>query len=395
MDFIKEYTVSEIVNNLEKLIKENFYYIKITGEISNLKTSSNGHRYFNLKDKNSLINAVVFKNVKNNLILENGLSIRAFGQLTIYKEKSNYQIIIEAFEINGEGNLLKIFEDRKKKLENEGLFDENHKKLIPQKVNFIGIISSPTGAAIKDIEIRLKERKPIEVLLYPSLMQGQEAENTIIKGIKYFNDLTNKPDLIVITRGGGSLEDLMCFNGEKLANYIYNSDLPIITAIGHEIDWTIADYVADLRLPTPTSVADFLVETKINLKSKINNLIKQIRKIIITKIKDKQTKLIYIESKINFIKKHKKEENLKIKYMRLHNIYRKILDRIFKNFFKKKNRLNILYIKLQRHNITKILKKGFAVIIKDGYIINQNSKINKDDELIIKFINKEIKVKVI
>ena len=175
MDFIKEYTVSELIANLQTLIEQNFYYVKIVGEVSSCKVSSVGHIYLNLKDENTLINAVIFKNVPLKFKIEDGLKIKAFGRLTIYKERSNYQIIIEALDIDGEGSLLKLFNEKKKKLEQLGLFDDKYKKIIPENPKKIGIITSITGAGIRDIQSRLKDKLLPEIIVYDSLVQGKEA----------------------------------------------------------------------------------------------------------------------------------------------------------------------------------------------------------------------------
>lgn len=392
---IKEYTVSEIVTEIKKLIENNFYYIKIIGEISDLKISSNGHSYFNLKDNSNLINAVLFSGTKNRFQLENGISIKAFARLTIYPGRSNYQLIIEAFEINGEGELLKIFEEKKKKLETIGLFDKKHKLPIPQKIKTVGIITSPTGAAIKDIEVKLENRKPIKLFLYPAIVQGEEAEKSIIDGIEYFNNLKNKPDVIVITRGGGSLEDLMCFNGEKLAYTIYNSEIPIITAIGHEVDYTIADFVADFRLPTPTAVAEFITEQKTILNNKVDTLVHKIRIIIANKLNKKIKKLNHLIHKSLYILKNKKLEIINKKFFKITHIFNNVVNKILNNY---KNRARLLInsnFKLKKYNKNYFLKNGFALIEKNNTLITKTTKIEKDDILIINIFDKKIKVKII
>lgn len=392
---IKEYTVSEIVNEIKKLIEDNFYYVKIIGEVSDLKISSNGHSYFNLKDNSNLINAVLFKGTNNRFKIENGMSIKAFARLTIYAGRSNYQLIIESFEPNGEGELLRIFEEKKKKLEKLGLFDINHKLPIPQKIKTVGIITSPTGAAIRDIEVKLENRKPIKLFLYSAVVQGEEAEKSVIDGINYFNNSKNKPDVIIITRGGGSLEDLMCFNGEKLAYAIYDSKIPIITAIGHEIDYTIADFVGDFRLPTPTAVAEFITEPKSTLIDKIDALIYKIRITIANKLNKKIRKFNYLVHKGSYILKNKKLETLNKKIFRIIGIFKRIVKKIISNYKNKaKILINISY-KLKKYDKSYILKNGFALIEKNGTLINKTTKIEKDDILIINIFDKKIRVKVI
>ena len=368
-DLIPQYTVSELVNSIKTVLEGAFYYIKLTGEISSFKLSTSGHIYFNLKDENALINVVMFKNSQDkNILLEDGLSVLIYGRLTIYKDRSNYQIIAEKVEINEKGSLIKIIEERKKKLEAEGLFDSKYKKQIKTPPKSIGIITAKNGAATKDIEVRLKDRLLINnIILYPSLVQGQEADKSIIKGIKYFNEIENV-DVIVITRGGGSAEDLMCFNSELLAREVFNSKIPIISAVGHEIDWTIIDYVADLRLPTPTAVAEYLTPLKSVLNEKLDFVFK---KILIIAVKIFNTF----------------EKNIDV-------LWKQIIYTVKQNFLDKKYRYKLLSLKLESFNRNKILKLGYAIVRKNDKIINYNTEIIVDDVIEIELYKKKFKIVV-
>lgn len=372
---IPQYTVSELVDKIKVVLEGSFSYLKITGEINGFKQATSGHSYFNLKDSNSSINVVFFKSrqmLQNNILLEDGLEVLIYGQLTIYKDRSNYQIIADKVEINGEGSLLKIIKDRIKKLEDEGLFDKTHKKQIPKKLKKVGIITAPNGAAIKDIEVRLRDRIPLdEIILFPSLVQGQNADKGIIKGIRYFN-MVEKVDVIVITRGGGSVEDLMCFNSEMLAREIYKSKIPVITAVGHEIDWTIVDYVGDLRLPTPTAVAEFLSPLRSIVEEKLNNLFKGIVKLSFKTIKNMEINIIKNIGEI-------------IKNTRI-SIGKKFLDRvyIFKN----------VKVRLKSFNKNRILKLGYAIVKKNSKIVNNNTELKVGDRLEIELFKRKILVKV-
>lgn len=368
MQLIQEYKVSELVSQIKSFLESTFYYVKVVGEVSSLKTSTNGHIYFNLKDESALINVVIFKNSINKNIpkIEDGIEIIVYGRLTIYKDRSNYQIIAENIEVNGIGSLLKLFEERKQKLKLEGLFD--NKKQLPKIVKKVGIITSPNGAAIKDIESRLYDRLPINVILYPSLVQGQLADLSIIKGIKYFNK-KEFVDVIVITRGGGSFEDLMCFNSEILARKIYESKIPIITAIGHEIDWTIADYVSDLRLPTPTAVAEFLSPLISVFIEKINSTFEKIVKLSYKKID-------------GFIKE-------------IDKIYFNILSTIGKNYYNKLIIFKQNFYRLHQFNKKKILKRGYGIVRKNGIILDKNTIVKQGDILDIELYNRKLKVSVI
>ncbi len=376
MDKIPQYTVSELVNSIKTVLEGSFGYLKIMGEISSFKKATSGHSYFNLKDSDSMINIVFFKNQQmiwnNNTILEDGLEVLVYGRLSIYKDRSNYQIIADKVEINGEGALIKIIEERKKKLETEGLFDKSLKKEIPKIINRVGIITAPNGAAIKDIEVRLKDRLPInEIILFPSLVQGQGADKSIINGIKCFNS-REIPDVIVITRGGGSMEDLMCFNSENLAREIFKSKIPIISAIGHEIDWTIADYAADLRLPTPTAVAEFLSPLKSVVNDKLDFIFKKIVKISYKIINDLEYKIV---DKIDKLIK-----NIKL------GIGDKFLNKVFV--------LKSIEIKLKSFDKKRILKLGYAVIRKGGKVLKNGIGLDVGDELEIELFEGKIVVVV-
>ncbi len=262
-----EYSVSGITDAIRNIIYENFAAVKIRGEISGLKISTKGHVYFSLKDANSSINAVCFashfKKIKINLT--DGVEILAYGEIDTFG--SGYQLKVESVEYAGIGALMKLMEERKQKLLKMGLFDARHKKPIPQsfEIENLGVITSGTGAVIQDIINRINERYPKNILLFNSVVQGTEAPEQIISGIKYFNNESGiKPDVIIIARGGGSVEDLFCFNDEQIALAVFESDIPIISAIGHETDTTIIDFVSDLRAATPTAAAEIVTTPTIH-----------------------------------------------------------------------------------------------------------------------------------
>ncbi len=234
--------------------------IRLCGEISNFKRHSSGHLYFSLKDEGSVIRCVMFRSAASRLKFspEDGMKITAFGSVTVYVAAGQYQLYVQSMDPDGVGALYIAFEQLKKKLAGEGLFSDDRKKPIPKYPERVGLITSPTGAAIQDLTNILSRRYPLaEVVLYPALVQGESAAATLIAGIQYFS--LHKPDVIIIGRGGGSIEDLWCFNDEDLAREIYACDVPVISAVGHEIDFTICDFVADLRAPTPSAAAELAV----------------------------------------------------------------------------------------------------------------------------------------
>jgi exodeoxyribonuclease VII large subunit len=365
---IPEYRVEELVKNIKTVLEGAFTYLKIIGEISDFKKSSSGHYYFNLKENDSLINTVLFRTnlLNTNLVLQNGLEVVCYGKLTTYISRSNYQIIVESVRINGEGRLQKIIDERKKKLKQEGLFDRKRK--LPKHIKKVGVITSESGAAIKDIEIKLKDRLPLDVFLYPSLVQGNEAENSIIKGIEFFNKNFPDLDVLVITRGGGSAEDLMCFNGEELARAVFNSKIPTISAVGHEVDWTIIDFTADLRLPTPTAVGEFLSPLKSECERRLNYIFVRILK----------TALYYY-----------KGQGRKVDYL-MKNIVDVLVD-ILRN---RAGKVRRLMLKIGKFDRKRILKQGYAIIEKNSKMDDYKSKFEVGEELIIVMYNKRLTVKV-
>ena len=270
---VPEFTVSEFSRSIKRTVEDAFGYVRIHGEISGFKKATSGHLYFALKDENALISAVCFRGAASGISFEigDGLQVCASGKITTYEGRSNYQIIVEKIEIAGVGAILEMIEKRRQKLFAEGLFDAIHKKPIPFFPKIIGVITSPTGAVIEDIKHRIEARCPAHIMLYPSAVQGEKAAAEIISGIKYFNSLKkNRPDVLIIARGGGSFEDLLCFSDENLIREVFKSEIPLISAVGHEVDTTLIDYVSDLRAPTPTAAAEFATPVLSDLKSQLN-----------------------------------------------------------------------------------------------------------------------------
>ena len=274
MSNIPEYSVSEISLSIKNSLEAKFSRVKIKGEISGLTKAKSGHLYFNLKDEDSVLSSIIWRGKASFLevVPEEGLEVIALGKISTYTPRSNYNFIIENISFAGEGALLKLIEERKKKLQKLGYFDEKNKKKLPFIPDKIGIITSATGAVIEDMKKRIKERFPSKILLLPVAVQGEKSEEEIENAIKEFNLLDKKPDVIILARGGGSLEDLMSFNSEKIANAIYTSNIPIISAVGHETDFSISDFVADVRASTPTAAADIVVPERKELWEKIQYL---------------------------------------------------------------------------------------------------------------------------
>ncbi len=264
----KVFSVTEL-NNLIKELLEGFPTINLEGEISNYRPNSSGHLYFNLKDQNSVISAVMFRGSASYLSFapKDGMKVQVTGKLSVYGPQGKYQIVITKMSISGEGAILKMIEERKRMLAAEGLFDQSRKKKLPLFPETIGVVTSPTGAALRDILQIIKRRnKCVSVVVLPALVQGAEAAETIVRQIRNANR-AKLCDVLIVGRGGGSLEDLLPFSEESVVRAICESEIPVVSAVGHEIDWALSDYAADLRAPTPSAAAEITVPELAKVKA--------------------------------------------------------------------------------------------------------------------------------
>lgn len=276
---IPEFTVSEVAGAVKRVIEGSFERVRVRGEISGLSRPASGHLYFKLKDSDAVLDGVCWKFSLPKLRLkpEDGMEIIATGKLTTYPGGSRYQIVVENIELAGQGALLKLLEDRKKKLAAEGLFDPARKKPLPFLPRVIGVVTSPTGAVIRDILHRLEDRFPTHVLVWPVPVQGQGAAAQIAAAIKGFDTMLPtsdipKPDVLIVARGGGSIEDLWEFNDEEVVRAVAACSIPLISAVGHETDVTLIDYAADKRAPTPTAAAEMAVPVRMQLLAQVSSL---------------------------------------------------------------------------------------------------------------------------
>lgn len=414
----REYiTISDINNYIKSVIDRDHFLNKVylKGEISNFKNHTRGHLYFTLKDDNSRLNAVMFESSARNLTFtpEDGMSVLIDGRISCYPASGSYQVYVEKMEMDGIGRLFVEYEKLKKKLEKEGLFDLEHKKKIPRYPNRIGVITASTGAAIKDIISTIKRRYPIcEVILFPSLVQGDGAKENIVRQIKVAD--TYNLDTLIVGRGGGSIEDLWAFNEEIVARAIYECKTPVISAVGHEIDFTIADFVADLRAPTPTGAAEMAVPTIFDVQNMLDNYEIRLNKYIKNMVNQK---FIMLERfKRSYILKNPMSM-YEIKEQRLDNL----LDNLKNNFQNlvntKKNSFNILiasYVlnnpsmitdkasqkmdmlikSIKLLNPLSILEKGYSVVSMNDKAINDAKDIKIDDEIDIRMHKGNVKAKV-
>ena len=283
------YSVYEITLQIKELLESGFEYVSIEGEISNFRPSAAGHLYFTLKDEKASIQAVMFKGKARSLsfVPKDGMTVKAEGSISVYEQRGSYQIIIEEMSLAGEGNILKMLEERKKKLAAEGIFDSEKKKPLPYFPKRIAVITSPTGAAVRDIINVVKRRnEKIGIVVLPAIVQGEEAAPVLIRQLK-IADEKNLGDLIIIGRGGGSLEDLLPFSDEDLVRAIAACKTPVISAVGHEIDWALSDFAADMRAPTPSAAAelaapilnDIMYSIAVNREDLTQNIENRIEKI--------------------------------------------------------------------------------------------------------------------
>ena len=273
------FTVTAITLAHNQMMEGVFRDVFVEGEVSSLREAASGHIYFDLKDRESLLSAVMFKwdARKYGFELQEGVQVRVWGSLSCYAKQGRYQIVVKTAEALAKGNLFLEFEKLKKKLEAEGLFAPEHKKPIPAYPQRIGVVTSPTGAAVRDILSVLKRRSPhLEIVIAPVLVQGEEAAGQIAHAIADLNRFKPAPDVLLVGRGGGSMEDLWAFNEEAVARAIYKSKIPVISCVGHEVDFTIADFVADLRAPTPSAAAELVVQNSQNTQAHIAQLQKRL-----------------------------------------------------------------------------------------------------------------------
>ena len=265
------FSVSDASTLLKCVVETAFPRIKIRGELSQITRATSGHMYMTIKDSGAAISVIIWRGTPVAFKLEEGMEVIVTGRFTTYPARSNYQIVVSEIEMAGVGAILKMLEMRKQKLAAEGLFDASRKKPLPRLPRTIGVVTSPTGAAFQDIQNRLRERFPVRVLLYPATVQGETAAREVAAGIEYFNRMNNV-DVIIVARGGGALEDLLPFSEEIVVRAAAASHIPLISGVGHEPDWMLIDFAADVRAPTPTGAAEMVVPTKLALGQEIDNL---------------------------------------------------------------------------------------------------------------------------
>jgi exodeoxyribonuclease VII large subunit len=441
----KTFSVSEITSDIKILLEEKFPFIWISGEISNFSTPYSGHYYFTLKDSKSQISGVIFKGQNRSLkfVPENGMNITGFGRISVYEPRGTYQIIFEYLEPHGAGALQKAFEQLKNRLAAEGLFDEKHKAPLPFLPKKIGIVTSPGGAVVHDILKIIGRRFPnIHLEIIPSRVQGAGAEKEIAAGIKLLNAITktrpeNKPaDLIIVARGGGSMEDLAAFNSEDVARAVFTSKIPVISAVGHETDYTICDFAADLRAPTPSAAAELAVPQKDELEKQCHDLFRSLKTNFYKYIEQKLTILKSLSDRLvdpgkkltdlrlrtdditsrlvgnflNHLKQKRKDLAWRIEILqansplksipllneRLEQINSDLLSFLKIYLISKRGILSELSVRLKAINPEAILARGYSITrtIPERIIVKKTTSVAIDDKLEIMVCNGSILCRV-
>ena len=436
MDDIKYYSITALNRAIKNMFdsKPELNRVYIKGEISNFKHHTRGHLYFTLKDENSRIAAVMFSSAASKMTFEpeDGMKVLVCGRVTVYEANGGYQIYVDQMDLDGIGNLYLEYEKLKKKLEQEGLFSLEHKRSIPKYPKKVGIITAPTGAAIRDILSTIKRRYPIcETILFPALVQGTGAKESIVEQLTRAQEFDL--DVIICGRGGGSIEDLWAFNEEIVARAIYNSKIPVISAVGHEIDFTIADFVADLRAPTPTGAAEMAVPSLVDLRTlieqykirinenikgiinyntkrlqniresyvlknplalyevkeqKLDNFIDRVNLIINTMLNDYKVRLDNIKSSYVLKNPLATYEVKKEKLINLEKILNKL---VVSKIDVSTHKYEVIINKLELLNPLNILSKGYSLVTLDDEVVKSTKNLKLDDTISIRMHEGKVK----
>ncbi len=413
----KEWTVSEVSFAIKQLVENAFDHVRVKGEIFGAKRADSGHWYLSLKDENSVLAAVCWRGVANalNVKIADGIEVIATGKITTFNGRSSYQLVIEQLELAGKGALLKLLEERKKKFLEEGLFDAAHKKKIPYLPRVIGVVTSPTGAVIRDIIHRIRDRFPVQIVVWPTPVQGEGAADKIAAAIQGFNAIPAnsdlRPDVLIVARGGGSLEDLWPFNEEVVVRAVYNSEIPLISAVGHETDTMLIDYAADLRAPTPTGAAEFAVPVKSEIYQNLLTSDIRLKNTIIRYFNELNQYIEVLGNKIPSLEQIVAESQQKLdeRGERLKLAFANLLkdkDNLLKltnlkpfyitNLLAAKNEsIKNLGLRLESVSIDSVLKRGFAWVSDDQFqTIYTTNKAKSSHRLHIRFADGIVKAQV-
>ena len=382
-------TVSELTKEIRKTLEESFQQVSVVGEISNFKSHISGHWYFSLKDADAVINCTMWKGFNQYVFFtpQDGMKIIVNGKLTVYPPRGSYQLDIRSMKPAGLGELQEAFERLKKKLETEGLFEEKFKKPTPAFPERIGIVTAIDGAAFRDMVSVAGRRYPLaELVIAPARVQGSGAAESIVNSIKILNKSGNI-DVIILGRGGGSIEDLWAFNEEIVARAIFNSKIPVISGVGHEVDFTIADYVADLRAPTPSVAMELATPDVVEINNFINEFLSKSSRIINAYIEEKKEDIFSLRGSYGF-------------RMPIDIVNRKSqqIDTAINKCFQNIERFSLIYDKkislltksLDAYDIQRVLKRGFVLVKQNSKFVTRATKFNKEKKASLKFYDGEV-----
>lgn len=391
MSEINTYTVTQVNKYIKKLMDNDFILtnIMVKGEISNFKKHSSGHLYFSLKDEGANIKCVMFKGQTLGLkfVPEDGMKVVISGYISTYERDGQYQLYCDFMQVDGLGDLYVQYEKLKAKLEKEGLFDESGKRELPILPKCVGVITSSTGAVIRDIlNVSLRRFPKANIRLFPSPVQGEGADKEIVRQIKFINE-NELADVIIIARGGGSMEDLWNFNSEELAYAVFESAIPVVSAVGHETDFTICDFVSDLRAPTPSAAAELVFPIADELEYKLLNFKKRLKFSMLNNIENKKkhikflSETYYLKRPMEIVNKQK---------IHLDMLEKQMTERLTKNIETKKWRYGVAVSKLDALSPLKVLTRGYSVAEKDGKVLRKKEDINIDETFKLKLSDGEI-----
>ncbi len=391
------YSVSELTEKIKEALETEFYDVDLRGEVSNFKRHSSGHLYFTLKDESAQLNAIIWRSVAQRLsfAMEDGLELRVKGHVEVYAPSGRYQLICNSAKPVGEGFLQQEFARLVEKLRLQGLFEEYHKKPLPRLPETIGVITSPTGAVIQDIRSILQRRyAAATVVLYPVRVQGEGAAEELIQAIKFFNALAPhsslpKPDVLIVARGGGSLEDLWAFNDEQLAREIYRSKIPIISAVGHETDFTIADFVADVRAGTPSMAAELVAPPSDQLLDSIQTTLRELSALLLA---DVERKALEIDAVVGSYAFNKPRRDIETALQRLDYAMERIERGLTEKFNARATAVRAALQTLDALGHERILKRGFALAFKNGSLVRSVNEIQRNDDIELKFFDGVVKL---
>lgn len=387
------FSVSQITSIVKELIEANIQEISVEGEVSNFRPNAGGHLYFVLKDENAQIGAVMFKSKAANLSfkLSDGMKVRATGTVQVYAPQGRYQLVISKMEIAGIGDILQMIEERKRKLADEGLFSLERKKPLPDFPKTVGVVTSPTGAAVRDImQIAKRRNSGIDVIVFPAVVQGGEAAKSIAKQIRTANEFS-MCDVLIIGRGGGSIEDLLGFSDETVVRAIADSKIPTVSAVGHDIDWSLADFAADVRAPTPSAAAELVFPLKEEISAEIESLAQNISDGILSKI---------AENRISLRAFDRESMEIRMKSMilpisaRLKTAENQISVEMNSKIESSRTKIFIAKRTLEDSSPKTILSRGYALVKKEnGKIAKSQSEIEIGENVKIALFDGEISAK--